>query len=163
MNRRAQIALLLLVMAATVLVRVVVWPRFFPSDEVVQASPDDLRQAPDTGLPYVVKLGAPGCLHCQRMQLVWVSLAQRFTNRVRFYALDLAQYPEVAEKYEVMFIPTTVFFAAGGDRRHTQVGFLDEEGVVALMCEYGLTCDERNQTGEDTGCQTASMFALFLR
>ena len=127
-----------LVVFAVIALRVVVWPWLFPSNGVIRASLEELREAPQTGIPYVVKLGAPGCVYCRQMTPIWEELAQLYPNQVLFYDVDLSKHPEVSDLFGVRYIPTSVFFVAGGDKVHTEVGYLDSDAVVQLMKEHGL-------------------------
>jgi thioredoxin 1 len=71
--------------------------------------------------PVLVDFWAPWCRPCKAVRPVLEQLEAESGGRVRFAAVDIDEYPELASRYEVLSIPTVILFE-GGEARQTLVG-----------------------------------------
>ncbi len=64
-------------------------------------------------LPVLVDLWAPWCGPCHIIAPVVGKLAQKYDQRFKFCRLNVDQNPQTASNYQVMSIPTLIFFKDG--------------------------------------------------
>jgi thioredoxin 1 len=72
-------------------------------------------------VPVVVDFWAPWCGPCKAVARILEELASDQAGRAEFVQLNVDEHPEVAARYSVLSLPTTVLFA-GGEARATVVG-----------------------------------------
>jgi len=79
-------------------------------------------------LPVLVDLWAPWCRPCLMVAPVVDKLAEKYNGRVKFYRLNVDENHQTAAKYNVMSIPTLLFFK-GGKVADTVIGAVPEQAL----------------------------------
>lgn len=64
-------------------------------------------------LPVLVDFWATWCPPCQTLASIIEELSNDFGGKIKFGELDVDQNPKMAEKYEIMSIPTLMIFKKG--------------------------------------------------
>lgn len=64
-------------------------------------------------LPVLVDIWAPWCGPCRMIAPVVEKLAEKYDQRFKFCRLNIDQNPQSATNYQVMSIPTLIFFKDG--------------------------------------------------
>ena len=64
-------------------------------------------------LPVLVDIWAPWCGPCRMVAPVVEKLAEKYDQRFKFCRLNIDQNPQSATNYQVMSIPTLIFFKDG--------------------------------------------------
>ncbi len=64
-------------------------------------------------LPVMVDFWAPWCRPCQMIAPATEKLSEEFEGRLKFYKINVDENPQTANKYQVMSIPSLIFFRAG--------------------------------------------------
>jgi len=77
-------------------------------------------------LPVLVDLWAPWCRPCLIVAPVVDKLAEKYDDRFKFARLNVDENPRTAVKYQVMSIPTLLFFK-GGMVVDTVIGAVPEQ------------------------------------
>jgi thioredoxin 1 len=64
-------------------------------------------------LPVLIDIWAPWCGPCRMIAPVVEKLAEKYDQRFKFCRLNIDQNPQTATNYQVMSIPTLIFFKDG--------------------------------------------------
>lgn len=73
------------------------------------------RTTPNDGRPALLYFHSDDCVPCRLQQSpIVASLRQRMGESVRFQEYDAVAHPDIAGRYRVLTVPTTVVIAPGG-------------------------------------------------
>ena len=75
---------------------------------------------------------------CREMKPVLEELAKEFQGRASVLDLSVDEYPELANKVKVRFIPLQIFYDKDGKEAWRHEGFLEKEKIVAKLKELGV-------------------------
>jgi thioredoxin-like negative regulator of GroEL len=67
--------------------------------------------------PVVVKFHADWCPDCRRMDMFIDDIIEKY-NQYRWYDINKDEFPEIAEKYDVMGIPSLLIYRSGEKVAH---------------------------------------------
>ncbi|MBQ9568315.1 MAG: thioredoxin [Lachnospiraceae bacterium] len=76
----------------------------------------------------VVDFNATWCGPCKMMAPVLEELSADYDGKVAFYAIDVDENPDLAQKFSVMSIPNLVLLKKG-ELSDSSVGFVPKEGL----------------------------------
>jgi thioredoxin 1 len=65
--------------------------------------------------PIVVEFMSYGCGHCRELEPILQQVAELLASRERFFRVNLAVEPELAEQYQVEGTPTLLMFLDGAE------------------------------------------------
>jgi thioredoxin 1 len=95
------------------------------------------RAAEEARIPRLLDLGSDRCIPCKEMAPILEELRREYAGRAAVDFVDVWKHPEVAEKYEVLVIPTQIFFDREGRETWRHEGYLSREEIVAKLSELG--------------------------
>ncbi|MDE1850334.1 MAG: thioredoxin [Candidatus Micrarchaeota archaeon] len=78
--------------------------------------------------PVVVDFWAEWCGPCRVFSPIVEEVSSELDKKVKFYKLNVDDNPEIAERYNVMSIPTAVLFDKG-EVRAVSIGALPKESL----------------------------------
>jgi thioredoxin 1 len=81
----------------------------------------------------LVDFWAPWCGPCQQMGLVVEELAEKYKGKAKVAKLNIDENQAIAAKYDIMSIPTVIFFKGGKEVKRT-IG-MRAKNVIAEMIE----------------------------
>ncbi len=71
------------------------------------------RAVMQANLPVVVDFWAPWCGPCKMVEPVLKKLAREYAGKVLVAKVNTEDYPQLAQKYSIMGVPTTLFIVNG--------------------------------------------------
>lgn len=97
-----------------------------------------IRKALTSGRPTVVDFGARSCIPCRKMAPILEQLEREYRGRANVIFIDVWQDKAIGGRYNVMMIPTQVFFDARGKEVKRHIGFMDKPDIVAMLKSLGV-------------------------
>ena len=80
----------------------------------------------------LVDFWAAWCGPCQMMSPVIEELAKQYAGKIKIAKLNVDENPKTAQKFEVMSIPTLIFFFDGKEKER-MIGAHDRETIVEKL------------------------------
>ncbi|MEH7235189.1 thioredoxin family protein [Bacillus sp. JJ1562] len=65
----------------------------------------------------IVKFDTTWCPDCRRLEMFIPEIMENY-NQVKWYTMDKDEFPEIAEKYDVMGIPSLLYYKGGEKLGH---------------------------------------------
>lgn len=82
--------------------------------------------------PVIVDFFATWCGPCKMLSPVLENIENKFGDNLKIIKIDIDRYPDIADKYEVMSVPTLMFFVNGNLVRR-ETGFIPEEQILEMI------------------------------
>jgi thioredoxin 1 len=89
----------------------------------------------ESPLPVVVDFWAPWCGPCRLITEILEELAREYAGRLRIVRINTDEYPDHSQRYNVIGIPTLLFFR-DGELVHRHVGALPEGMLRELVAQF---------------------------
>ena len=72
-----------------------------------------LHQLLQDAKPALVEFWAPWCSHCIRLEDAFHEIAQEYGEQLAIGKVNIDEYPALAAKYYIEYVPTLAIFAEG--------------------------------------------------
>ncbi len=87
------------------------------------------------GKPVLVKFYLPTCPACEMMTPEFAAASTNVGSRALFGSLDASKYPEIARKYGVHSVPTTIMFFRGKEKDRLSI-FVGREQLEQWVSDF---------------------------
>lgn len=84
-------------------------------------------------LPVVVDFYADWCGPCKQYSPIFHEVASQYNRSAIFVSINVDDYKEIADNYEITSIPTTVFIQPGGGVLGKETGILEIDNLTAYV------------------------------
>jgi len=82
--------------------------------------------------PVIIDFFASWCGPCKMLGPVLEKISEKLGDSLEIVKIDIDKYPELANKYEIMSVPTLLFFL-NGELIRRETGFMPEEKIFDLI------------------------------
>lgn len=83
-------------------------------------------------VPVIVDFFATWCGPCKMMSPVMEKLKKSFEDQIKVVKIDIDKHSDIAEKYNIRAVPTTLIFV-NGELVHKEVGFKPFEKISEIL------------------------------
>lgn len=99
------------------------------SDAVIEITDDNFeKEVLQSSVPVMLDFWAEWCGPCRMLSSIVEEVGREFSSRVKVGKLNVDDHPKTATRYNVMSIPTLVFFK-GGKEADRSIGVVPKSDV----------------------------------
>ena len=99
-------------------------------------------------LPRMIDLGRGKCIPCKKMEPILKELKAAYAGRAVIEIINLDDEPDAADMFDIMLIPTQIFFDAAGTEVWRHEGFLPRDAIIARFEEMGVDAPGTGASGD---------------
>ena len=89
-------------------------------------------------LPSITMLSTKTCPACEQMSKVLGQLKTQYKGKIAASHIYLEDNPDIAEKYNVRYVPTLIFRDASGNEVKQEVGYRSLNQVLDVFRKAGI-------------------------
>lgn len=97
-----------------------------------------LEQALSSGKPTLAEFGWRDCIPCKAMKPILRELAIDYKSKLNVVIVEVYEQMDLARQYQIMAIPTQIFFDSGGKEVTRHMGLWPKEEIIAYLQEQGI-------------------------
>ena len=106
-------------------------------------NPPDLASIPLTqvlgnGKPTLAEFGSSTCIPCKEMKPILEELAKEYEGKLNVVIVEVYEHMDLARQYQIMAIPTQIFFDNSGKEITRHMGFWSEEEIIVQLEKMGI-------------------------
>ena len=97
-----------------------------------------LEQALSSGQPTLAEFGRGICVPCKAMKPILEELATEYEGKLNVVIVETDDHMDQTREYEIMAIPTQIFFNDSGQEITRHVGFYAKDEIIAQLKIMGV-------------------------
>ncbi len=97
-----------------------------------------LEEALSNGKPTLADFGSTTCIPCKNMKATLAELDPLYRDKVNILIVIVDDNQELVAHYQIMAIPTQIFFNSQGKRVAGHIGEMSKEDIVAQLKQMGI-------------------------
>ena len=97
-----------------------------------------LEQALSNGKPTLAEFGSNTCIPCKQMKPILEELAVEYIGKLNVVIVEVYEHMDLARQYQIMTIPTQIFFDSSGKEITRHIGFWSKEEIIAQLEKMGI-------------------------
>ena len=90
------------------------------------------KEVLESKIPVIVDFFATWCGPCKMLGPIIEQLSDEYDDKISIGKVDIDESPDLAQKYEVMSVPTVIFFESGKIKR-VENGFMSKEQLNDII------------------------------
>ena len=90
------------------------------------------------GKPTLVEFGRGVCVPCKAMKPILEELALDYKDKLDVVIIEIDEHRALTNQYEIMVIPTQIFFDSSGKGITRHIGFWAKEEIIAQLKKMGI-------------------------
>jgi thioredoxin 1 len=98
-------------------------------------SDTEFRDALQSGRPVLVDFGSNSCVPCRQMRPILKEVSQEFSGKAHVLVIDVNKYGDLSREYQILMIPTLIFFNSKGKEVFRHTGSSDKNSIVQKLRE----------------------------
>jgi thioredoxin 1 len=106
------------------------------SEEAKMQNP--IKRALRNKLPTMVDFGAGTCVACVRMKPIISELQKEYKDKANILSLDVEDNTTLTREYQIVVIPTQIFFDTLGNETFQHKGFFTKDSIFIQLMKAGL-------------------------
>jgi thioredoxin 1 len=91
------------------------------------------KDIPVNNVVTMVDLGAKYCVPCKMMAPILTELEKEYHGRAAVIFIDIREQKDKAKEFNVLVIPTQIFYNKSGQEVWRHIGFLAKESIKAKL------------------------------
>ena len=113
-------------------------PRELPKPQTKPSPQPDLtsiplEQALSSGKPTLAEFGSNTCIPCKQMKPILEELAIEYEDKLNVVIVEVYEHRDLANQYQIMAIPTQIFFDSSGKETTRHMGFWPKEEIITQL------------------------------
>lgn len=97
-----------------------------------------LEKALTSGTPTLAEFGRGTCIPCKAMKPILDELATEYVDKLNVVIVSVDDYRSLTNRYEIMAIPTQIFFDSSGKETSRHIGFYSKEEIIVQLKKMGI-------------------------
>ena len=97
-----------------------------------------LTQVLGNGKPTLAEFGSSTCIPCKEMKPILEELAKEYEEKLNVVIVEVYEQLDLAREYQIMAIPTQIFFDSSGKEITRHMGFWSKEEIIAQLKKMGI-------------------------
>jgi len=97
-----------------------------------------LMQVLGNGKPTLAEFGWRNCVPCKQMKPILEELAVEYESKLNVVIVEVYDHMDLTRQYQIMTIPTQIFFDSSGKEITRHIGFWSKEEIIAQLKKMGV-------------------------
>lgn len=106
--------------------------------KVENSTTKQLEQSLENNNITMVQFTTPTCINCKEMEPTMNTIYSKYGKKANVLVIDLMSELDLSKKYNIMYVPTQIFFDSKGKAVFRNVGKMSAEQIEQKLTELGV-------------------------